>query len=400
MISSAKSDAIRTPRFSRDTNIASNSGPARRSRTSPTSSVSSRSAANCAAVDSWRGTTRASGNFAVKRASARGSTSGSSSSGIPSLMTLPPSVVNSAIVASAWSRRASTARASARNVMPASVGRTPMLLRTNSLTANSRSRLFTVCDSAGWLTWRRREAADNPPSSTIATNAASSRNSMPRPTPPYAELIAAFELCSVLVGGPEPVYRDQCAAQAFGGERLEVGHRRIHVGHGELGGDEPRLQAGQRDGVRQPGLGVIPTFARGAGRVSASAAGEHDEVGAAKESAAGFGVHRQAWRDDVVHPGLDGARRAEVVQRHAEQHGVGVLDLVDQRDAERERRVLRGRARLGGHQSGRSGLGVEVRNRVHGKVAIGDRAAGVGGAPALCGASGQPAADGPISLHG
>ena len=30
--------------------------------------VSSRSAVNCAAVDSWRGTTRVSGNFEVKRA--------------------------------------------------------------------------------------------------------------------------------------------------------------------------------------------------------------------------------------------------------------------------------------------------------------------------------------------
>jgi len=133
-------EAIRTPRFSRDTSIASNSGPGGRSRTSATSSVSPRSAANCAAVDSRRGTTRVSGNFEVKRANAAGSTSGSSSSGIASLMTLSPPAVNSAIVASAWSRRASTARASARNVIPASVGCAPVLLRTNSVTANSRSR--------------------------------------------------------------------------------------------------------------------------------------------------------------------------------------------------------------------------------------------------------------------
>jgi hypothetical protein len=107
-------------------------------------------------------------------------------------MTLSPPAVNSAIVASAWSRRASTARASARTVIPASVGCAPVLLRTNSVAANSRSRLLTVCDSAGWLTWRRREAPDNPPSS-IATNAASSRNSMSTAAryAPSAELIAA-----------------------------------------------------------------------------------------------------------------------------------------------------------------------------------------------------------------
>jgi hypothetical protein len=53
-----------------------------------------------------------------------------------------------------------------------------VLLRTNNLTPISRSREFTVWDSAGWLTCSRRDAADNPPASTIAMNAVSSLNSI------------------------------------------------------------------------------------------------------------------------------------------------------------------------------------------------------------------------------
>jgi hypothetical protein len=65
--------------------------------------------------------------------------------------------------------------------------------------------LFTVWDSAGWLICRRREAADNPPCSTIATNAASSRNSIAYgrqyvADPPCAELIAAVHDLRVVRG--------------------------------------------------------------------------------------------------------------------------------------------------------------------------------------------------------
>jgi hypothetical protein len=121
---------------------------------------------------------------------------------------------------------------------------------------------------------------------------------------------------------------------------------------------------------------------------------------AAKQSAAGFRVDRQARRDDVVDPRLDGARRAEVVERQAQQHSVGVLDLVDQLAAERERRFLRGRALVGRHQPGRPGRGVEVRNRVDGEVAVSDRAAWMCRVPALGRARGQTPADGLIALYG
>ena len=212
--SSARSEAIRMPRFSRDTSIASNSGPAGRSRTSPTSSVSSRNAANCAAVDSWRGTTLVSGNFAVKRANARGSTSGSNSSGMPSRMTLPPSVVNSAIVASAWSRRASTARASARSVIPASVGchagaaanqqfdgqlafEVVDCLRQRGLADMQAARggrepaLFDDRDECGEFTELHVTAARNA-----------------SPTPPCAELIAAIHDLQVVTEERNPTMDD------------------------------------------------------------------------------------------------------------------------------------------------------------------------------------------------
>ncbi len=71
----------------------------------------------------------------------------------------------------------------------------------------------------------------------------------------------------------------------------------------------------------------------------------------------------------MVDPGLDRARRAEVVQRQAEQHRVGALDLVDQRDA--ARRPLLERV---------------VGERIGVEVAVGDRAAGVQRAPAVGGA--------------
>jgi len=70
-----------------------------------------------------------------------------------------------------------------------------------------------------------------------------------------------------------------------------------------------------------------------------------------------------------------------------------------QRDAERKRRVLRGRARLGGHHRAVpvSPSSAESCSR---KVAIGDRAAGVSRAPRSAARSVSLAADGPTSLHG
>lgn len=198
----ADSDAISTPRCSRQTSMASNSGPGRRSRTNPTSSSPSRRAANWAEVDNRRGITRAAGQLEVNLASATGRTSGANSSGTPSLMGAPSSVVYSAITRNARSRRAKIALASPKSVIPASVGRTPLLLRTRSLTPTSRSSVWIVWDSVGWLTCNRRAAADIPPSSVTTTNAASSRNSMPTaanpgPTLPCPEPIAG----GVGVGG-------------------------------------------------------------------------------------------------------------------------------------------------------------------------------------------------------
>jgi len=100
------------------------------------------------------------------------------------------------------------------------------------------------------------------------------------------------------------------------------------------------------------------------------------------------------------HPGLDGARRPEVVQRQTQQNRVGVLDLVDKHDAQRERLVLRRRVLVDGQQSGRPCHAVEVRYRVHGEVAVVDRAAGMRRAPAVGRTGGKTPADGAVALHG
>jgi hypothetical protein len=63
-------------------------------------------------------------------------------------------------------------------------------------------------------------------------------------------------------------------------------------------------------------------------------------------------------------------------------------------------RVLRGRALVWLHEPGRPCRGVEVRNRVDGEIAIGDRPAGMRRAPPLGGAGGQTPADRQIALHG
>ena len=62
--------------------------------------------------------------------------------------------------------------------------------------------------------------------------------------------------------------------------------------------------------------------------------------------------------------------------------------------------VLRRRVLVDGQQSGRPCHAVEVRNRVHGEVAVVDRAAGMRRAPALGRTGGQTPADGAVALHG
>ena len=105
------------------------------------------------------------------------------------------------------------ARASLSNTAPASVGRTPVLLRSSSLTPSWRSRELTVCDKAGWLMWSRREAADIPPSSATATKAVSSRNSItsayggdPSIFPVYAfsALLGVFEVAAAVLIAIKP----------------------------------------------------------------------------------------------------------------------------------------------------------------------------------------------------
>ena len=124
--------------------------------------------------------------------------------------------------------------------------------------------------------------------------------------------------------------------QAVGSKWYEVGHRGVAARHRQFGGDEPRFEAGRRQCVPEPRLGVIPAFPRCAGAVSAAARGENDEFGVAEQSGIGLRVDRYSWSDQVVDPGLDRAGRALVVEGKAQHDGVGLLDLIDQLDAERE----------------------------------------------------------------
>ncbi len=103
----------------------------------------------------------------------------------------------------------------------------------------------------------------------------------------------------------------------------------------------------------------------------------------------GLGVDGQPQGDDVVDPGLDRAGRTEVVQRQTEQHRVGLLDLVDQFDAERKRRVLCRGALLRGHHSRQSRRGIQVRDRAGAEIAVGHSSAGMGAPPPIGAPGGQ-----------
>lgn len=88
--------------------------------------------------------------------------------------------------------------------------------------------------------------------------------------------------------------------------------------------------------VREPRLSVVPAFPRCAGAVPAAARGKNDEFGVAQQSDVGLRVDRHSWSDEVVDAGLDGAWRAVVVERKAQQDRVSLLDVVDQLNAECE----------------------------------------------------------------
>ena len=105
---------------------------------------------------------------------------------------------------------------------------------------------------------RRRSRATGSPPPTCATccssSAGSARRWRPRPAP-------APRARRRLLGGGEALLR----------QRDQPGHRRGGPRERQLGGDEPRLQAGQRQPVREPWLGVVPALARGARAVAAAA---------------------------------------------------------------------------------------------------------------------------------
>jgi hypothetical protein len=109
---------------------------------------------------------------------------------------------------------------------------------------------------------------------------------------------------------------------ALASERDQFEHGRIGFSERQLGHDETGLEPGEGETVRQPELRVVPAVARGARRVSAAASGEHDELASAEQSLATLEVDGEAGGHDMVDPCLDRARRAEVVQRQAEQNRV------------------------------------------------------------------------------
>ena len=170
------------------------------------------------------------------------------------------------------------------------------------------------------------------------------------------------------------------------------------VGEGQLGGDEARLEAGQRHPVRQPRLGVVPALARRALAVAAPARLQDDHLGAAELALAGRRVDREAGRDQVVDPGLHRARRAEVVERQAEQDRVGGVDLADQLGRERPGGGLRLVVLVDGDEAGLGARRAQVRDRVDGEIAVGHGAARMGGVPTSRGARGQRPADRTVPL--
>jgi MFS family permease len=100
----------------------------------------------------------------------------------------------------------------------------------------------------------------------------------------------------------------------------------------------------------------------------------------------------------VIDPGLDRARRAEVVDGEPEQDRVRALDLIDELLGQRPRGGLSGRVLCGRDTPGEDGIGIEMRQWIGAEIAVGDGPARVRGEPDAGGARGQPAADGPVAL--
>ena len=86
---------------------------------------------------------------------------------------------------------------------------------------------------------------------------------------------------------------------------------------------------------------------------------------------------------DVVEPGLEGAGRAEVVQRQPDGDDIGREHVVDEPLGEgSSRRLMRG-AVLGREELRDEGVVVQVGDGVGGEVTVGDGAVRVGSEPAL-----------------
>jgi len=109
-----------------------------------------------------------------------------------------------------------------------------------------------------------------------------------------------------------------------------------------------------------------------------------------------FGVDREAAGHHVVDPSLDRARRAEVVERQAEQDRVCLLELVDELLRKLPRNSLCRRVLFGRDVPCKPAPRVEVRDRAGAEVTVGDRAAGIRRTPHPGGASAQRTSDRPF----
>lgn len=89
---------------------------------------------------------------------------------------------------------------------------------------------------------------------------------------------------------------------------------------------------------------------------------------------AGGVTGRASDHEHVVDPALERRRDREVVHRGAEEHGVGLLQFLDQGQTAREGRRLFGGVRRGVDEGGGEAVHVEVGERVRGEVAVDDGA--------------------------
>src|SRR5262249_26115579 len=112
---------------------------------------------------------------------------------------------------------------------------------------------------------------------------------------------------------------------------------------------------------------------------------------AAEQALATFEVDREASRDDVIDPCLDRARRAEVVERQAEQDRVCLLDLIDEPNRELPGCGLGSCGLFERDVPWKAAASVEVRDGAGAEVPVGDRAAEMRSMPSLGGARAQGA---------